>query len=99
MGGMFGNRGNSESREQTIANGEFHSRPTTRFLDTLSSEPEDPTSSDSPQAVRSSLASCNSPIYAGCRAQVYEGPQEYERRRGVPLRRMQAKGDEELHAY
>ena len=99
MGGMFGNRGNSESREQTIANGEFHIHSPFPSLDALSSEPKDPASSNGSQAIGGGFLSCNSSVHSCCRTQVHEGPQEHERRRGVPIRRVQAKGDEELYAY
>ena len=99
MGGMFGNRGNTESREQTIANGKQSVLTLSFCTPTFAhSESEDTTSRNRSQAIGSRLPCRDTVIHPRGGAQIYKGAEEHERRGCMPIRCVQTEGDAELHA-
>ena len=100
MGGMFGNRGNTESREQTIANGKsiVPSCPSRGTLKLHLSKPKDTTSRGCIEAVGGRLSRCDAAVHSCRGAQIHKGAEEHERRGCMPIRCVQTEGDAELHA-
>lgn len=68
MSGPYGNRGSSESREQTIANGSYLLLAFTSFADLTDSQQEDSKHSKCVAALRSGLSSRNPTLHPRYRA-------------------------------
>ena len=104
MSGPFGNRGSNESREQTIANGEFsyyyHMRisllPLSR-LTTPISKSEDTASGFSAPTLGGCAIGGYPSLHARRGTPIHQRPEEHECSRRLSIRCLSAEGDSELH--